>query len=126
MTATAPAGAVQFLVVGSPRSGTTLVQRLACEIPGVAMPPETHFFTRFAPHLVDHYRFPLRGPALVAAVADFAALHTEGLAVDVDAVVDDMQGTCTRPLQLFDALVRHLAGPAQVWGEKTPGHLVWW
>jgi hypothetical protein len=29
-------------------------------------------------------------------------------------------------MNLFAALVRHLAGPAEVWGEKTPGHLVWW
>jgi hypothetical protein len=27
---------------------------------------------------------------------------------------------------LIEALVRQLAGPAEVWGEKTPGHLVWW
>ena len=27
---------------------------------------------------------------------------------------------------LFDDLVRRLAGPAEIWGEKTPGHLWWW
>lgn len=36
-----------FLIVGTPRSGTTLVQRLASELPGVAIPPETHFFSLF-------------------------------------------------------------------------------
>jgi len=127
VTPSAPAGAVRFLVVGSPRSGTTLVQRLACEIPGVAMPPETHFFTRFAVGLLTRHRFPLSGPELTAVVATFAAADAaHGLDVDVEAVVADLGGACGGPLELFTALVRQLAGPADVLGEKTPGHLVWW
>jgi hypothetical protein len=138
----APPGAVQFLVVGSPRSGTTVVQRLACEIPGVGMPPETHFFARFALDLLARHRFPLSGPELADAVAAFArsgpapekavdggAVEVAGLdvaALDVAAVVADLGGTCRRPLELFDAVVRQLAGPAEVLGEKTPNHLVWW
>ncbi|HEY7946458.1 MAG TPA: sulfotransferase, partial [Acidimicrobiales bacterium] len=46
--------------------------------------------------------------------------------VDVDAVVADLGGVCQRPFDLFQALVRQLAGPAEMWGEKTPNHLVWW
>ena len=41
---------VSFLMVGTPRSGTTLLQRLACELPGVGMPPETHFFDYVVHH----------------------------------------------------------------------------
>jgi hypothetical protein len=125
VTADASDPGVGFLVVGSPRSGTTLVQRLACEIPGVAMPPETHFFTRFAMGLVARHRFPIEGKELVQVVGGFAADHGD-LAVDVDAVVGALGGRCAGPFALFDALVRQLAGPAQVWGEKTPNHLVWW
>jgi hypothetical protein len=127
MTVATPPGSVGFLVVGSPRSGTTLVQRLACEIPGVAMPPETHFFSDFAGGLVTNHRFPLRGRELADAVRSFAeAEPSSGLDIDVDAVVSDLGGTCLRPFDLFEALVRHLAGPAEIWGEKTPNHLVWW
>jgi hypothetical protein len=127
VSAAAPPGSVRFLVVGSPRSGTTIVQRLACEIPGVRMPPETHFFTRFAMRLVSEHRFPMTGQELTDVVSAFAgAGHADGLDVDVEAVVADLGGTCRRPLDLFDALVRQLAGPAEVWGEKTPNHLVWW
>ncbi len=127
MRAVTPPGAVGFLVVGSPRSGTTVVQRLACEIPGVGMPPETHFFTRFATHLLTRYPFPLAPPELTEALHDFAgASHSDGLAIDVDAVVTDMGGTCRRPMDMFNALVHHLAGPADLWGEKTPNHLIWW
>jgi hypothetical protein len=127
MTEVAPPRSVQFLVVGSPRSGTTLVQRLACEIPGVAMPPETHFFTRFASRLSAEHHFPVHGQELIDIVTAFAgAGHTDGLDVDVEAVVTELGGSCDRPMHLFDALVRYLTGPADVLGEKTPGHLVWW
>ena len=127
MTAEAPGSAVRFLVVGSPRSGTTLVQRLACEIPGVRMPPETHFFTRYAVGLMARRQFPLDAEALAEEIRLFAGGdQVGGLDVDVAAVVDDLGGTCARPFDLFDALVRYLAGPAEVWGEKTPNHLVWW
>jgi len=121
------AGRVGFLVVGSPRSGTTLVQRLACEIPGVRMPPETHFFSEFAPGLIARRRFPLDADAIVEETGRFLALDSaRGLELDAAAVVDDLGGTCPGPYALFDALVRQLAGPAEMWGEKTPDHLLWW
>jgi len=120
-------GRVGFLVVGSPRSGTTLVQRLACEIPGVRIPPETHFFSEFAPGLIERRRFPL-GPAEITEEIDrFLALDSaRGLQLDPDGVVDELGGACQSAYALFDALVRALAGPAELWGEKTPGHLLWW
>jgi hypothetical protein len=125
MASTAPG--VRFLVVGSPRSGTTLVQRLACEIPGVRMPPETHFFTRFAVGLMARRHFPLDTAALADEIRLFAASdYASGLEIDVETVVTDLGGTCAGPFELFAALVRHLAGPAEIWGEKTPNHLVWW
>jgi hypothetical protein len=118
---------VGFLVVGSPRSGTTLVQRLACELPGVRMPPETHFFSQFASGLLSRRSFPLQRAELTEELSRFAGLDTSrGLDIDVDAVVGHLGGSCPSPLALFDALVRHLCGPAQMWGEKTPDHLLWW
>jgi len=48
-----------FAIVGSPRSGTTLVQRLCCELEGVVVPYETHFFSAYLP--VCRPRFPLAG-----------------------------------------------------------------
>lgn len=118
---------VGFLVVGTPRSGTTLVQRLACEIPGVRMPPETHFFSQFASGLMSRRSFPLDGAALSEELGRFAALDTSrALDIDVDSVVGDLGGRCPSPWALFEALVRHLCGPAAMWGEKTPDHLLWW
>jgi hypothetical protein len=118
---------VGFLVVGSARSGTTLVQRLACEIRGVRMPPETHFFSDFVWGLEHRREFPLGMPGLRDEIELFAQLdNSKGLKIDVDQLVDELGGVCPSVLSLFDAIVRHLTGPAEVWGEKTPGHLWWW
>ena len=118
---------VEFLVVGSARSGTTLVQRLACEIPGIRMPAETHFFSGYARDLLERATFPLSGDVLAEEVGRFLDRdNAQGLDLDVDATVKDLGGSCAGPFALFDAVVRGLAGPAEVWGEKTPDHLLWW
>jgi hypothetical protein len=118
----------RFLVVGTARSGTTLVQRLASELDGVRVPTETHFL-RFLPSIIDEPGFPLGGADLVAVLERyrvFAAVMLDGIAFDVDAVVESLDGTCERPLDLFGAIVRHLASGAPLTGEKSPGHLLWW
>lgn len=120
-------GELSFLIVGTPRSGTTLVQRLACEIPGVAVPPETHFLYFFAADLHRRRRFPLDATAIRDEIALYSGLdNSRDLEVDADAVVAQLGGSCRSILELFSALVRHLAGPADLYGEKTPGHVVWW
>ncbi|MDQ3931433.1 MAG: sulfotransferase [Actinomycetota bacterium] len=122
-----PGPAPDFLIVGTPRSGTTLLQRLACELPGVSVPPETHFFVLFAPGLLNRRRFPLDRAALWQELQRYEALETSReLDLDLQAVLDDLEGSCDSVVELFGALVRHLAGPAGVRGEKTPGHLRWW
>ena len=49
-----------FLLTGLSRSGTTLVQRLVCELPEVWVPQETHFWARAA-ELADGWEWPVRG-----------------------------------------------------------------
>jgi hypothetical protein len=126
-TVTRRARVPAFLIVGSPRSGTTLVQRLACEFPGVVVPPETYFFTRFVGPLLRRRRFPLDAQALREEVNEFAAMETSrGMDLDIDTIVADLGGRCANPLELFTAIVRHMAGSANVIGEKTARHLLWW
>ena len=116
-----------FLIVGTSRSGTTLVQRLAWGLDGVRVPPETHFFGRYVRLLLDAQTFPLDEAAIRAEVARFGKLGTSrGLAVDADCVVEDLHGTCGSPWELFGAFVREMAGPAGLYGEKTPEHLRCW
>jgi len=116
-----------FLIVGTSRSGTTLVQRLAWGLEGVRVPPETHFFGRYVRLLLEGQTFPLDEAAIRAEVARFGKLGTSrGLAVDADCVVEDLHGTCGSPWELFGAFVRQMAGPATLYGEKTPEHLRCW
>jgi hypothetical protein len=120
-------GAADFLIVGSARSGTTLVQRLACELPGVAMPPETHFFDVFVPAMLRRGAPPFSGSRVVAEIEEWRRLEqVRGVDVHVDAVVRDLGGRCDSVMQLFDALLRHLVPRAERYGEKTPKHLWWW
>jgi hypothetical protein len=123
MTPSIPA----FVIVGTPRSGTTLVQRLACELPGVRVPPETHFFVDFAPDLIGRRAFPLGEEELRDEIRRFAGLETSrGLDLDEEAIFQYLGGRCERPVALFGGIVRQLAGKASVYGEKTPDHLLWW
>lgn len=120
-------GGPHFLVVGSARSGTTLVQRLACELPGVAMPPETHFFDVLVPDLLRRGAPPLDGARLAEEIGAWRSMEqVRGMDVDVDAVVGALGERCDSVVRLFDVLVRHLVPPAERYGEKTPKHLLWW
>ena len=115
-----------FVIVGTSRSGTTLVQRLACGLDGVRVPPETHF-RLFMWAMSERRSFPLDEMALREELAWYSARKTSnGLALDVDAIVDDLGGACSDPWDLFSCLVSHLAGPAEIVGEKTPEHVRWW
>ncbi len=119
-------GRVSFLIVGSPRSGTTLVQRLACELPGVVVPFETHFFTKGIAGVTETGGFPLGARALREALDRYAELPAlEGADLDVPAIVDRLGGQARDALELFDAVVATAAGPHEVLGEKTPGHVDW-
>lgn len=116
-----------FMIMGTARSGTTLVQRLAAELPGVAVPPETHFFSHFARPLLDSGRLPLAGGDLRAALVEYTQIPScRGLDLDVGAVVERLEGRAASVWELFAAIVGTLAGPAEVVGEKTPDHLLWW
>lgn len=120
-------GHVTFMIVGTPRSGTTLVQRLACELPGVQTPPETHFFGFFALDLLRRRRFPLEDRQLTEELHAFARMNkSRELNIDIPAIERALQGRCESPFEMFEAIVRHLAGDADVYGEKSPEHLLWW
>lgn len=116
-----------FVIVGTPRSGTTLIQRLASEIPGVVVPPETHFFSEFYRGLIRRRRFPLNDSGLREELVLYQGMKTSnGLHLDVEKVLDLLEGFSAGPGDLYGALTRSLAGPAALVGEKTPDHLRWW
>lgn len=115
------------VIVGTPRSGTTLVQRLVDELEGVVVPPETHFLALHALSLLRRRTFPLGPSDIREELEAFLALPTSrGLDIDAASVASELGGSCGSLWDLFAAIVRDLAGPAAMVGEKTPEHLWWW
>jgi hypothetical protein len=124
----APSGrsGVSFLIVGSPRSGTTLVQRLAGELAGVAVPFETHFFTKGVDVVRRHGGFPVGAGRLDAVLDEYLGLDAlDGCGLTAAAVRARMDTDAPDAWSLFDAVARAAAGDAPVLGEKTPGHAAW-
>jgi hypothetical protein len=117
-----------FLIVGTARSGTTLVQRLCCELPGVWVPRETHFWS-----VADEARFrfswPLRGEERSAMVEWMLGRLVESIPLQRAPIINEMT-TRERRVGLwtvFESVVAALSPPGTVlMGEKTPNHLVWW
>jgi hypothetical protein len=118
------------LLVGSPRSGTTLATRLLLEIEGVAGPPvETHFFDLVVPwmqaqgnpHVDEHV-----AQLLLTQYAKSPLLDSVDL--EVPSVVAEYAGMRGDSLeQLFRCVVHSLSPPgASVLLEKTTQHLWYW
>jgi hypothetical protein len=117
------------MVVGTPRSGTTLLQRLAIESCSLASVPETHFFSCF-PRLLANAKGPSGGgtkETLRAALEEYARVDLlRGASLDVDAVLGVLDGRAIDVFDVFDVVVSVLAGGQDRLCEKTPGHLWWW
>lgn len=118
----------QFVIVGTPRSGTTLVQRLVCEHPGTRVTPETHFFSVFFDSERNRLRFPLDGALLRSAVERYLAVpHVRDIGISTEDVLHRLAGTSRSPWDLFAGVVAALGKtPSGCVGEKTPAHLQWW
>ncbi len=112
-------------IVGCPRSGTTLLQRLLAAHSGVAIAPETHFMRQFWLHrqgfgnLDDDANFR-RLLAAVTATPEFADLH-----IDAETWTQTAwQGERSYGALLWLLLEQYArANDASFVGEKTPNHV---
>lgn len=119
--------APSFLIVGTPRSGTTLLQRLTAELPGVAVTPETHFFPLIHRELGGLDPFPgtaLTLPTLLRAYCNHRL--TGGLGLTAERLEARLPSRSVSPYEVFCAVVAELGLGASIVGEKTPHHLHWW
>lgn len=122
-----PAGTPPFFIVGSGRSGTTLLQSILATHSRVAIPPETQFLGKALTEAKTHLRGDkvldveavleaLRSSPYMKPLAPFAA--TERFDRDrrwtVGQVIDGILTPYARSL-----------GKSR-WGEKTPHHLWFW
>lgn len=109
-------------IVGTPRSGTTLLQAAIDSHPSVVGPPEIHYFFRIA-NLSDHYgdlRDEERLRVAVNDTLDSPLLHP--LAIDAESVFKRASRNPTYA-GLLDAVMMTIAeshGKSR-WCEKTPG-----
>jgi hypothetical protein len=111
---------VPLMVVGTPRSGTTLVQRLVTEECGLAEAPESHFFTLVPGMLRRH-------GSLDEALREYAAApQLRGCRLDIHAVLDVVGPRSCSMFNVFRAVMGQLAHGADDVCEKTPNHLWWW
>ncbi|NVB39421.1 sulfotransferase [Pseudenhygromyxa sp. WMMC2535] len=98
-----------IIVVGSPRSGTTLLRRLLDAHPGIACPPETYVFSAAA-RFLHHDRF---AAGLRIGVVDGLAFA----GFEEDEVLARLRGMCFGFLDDYAAR----QGKAR-WAEKTAFH----
>ncbi|MCK4873596.1 MAG: sulfotransferase [Phycisphaerales bacterium] len=115
-----------FFIVGSPRSGTTLLQAMLMSIPGVYIPPETKFWP------ITAGRERAYGPitsdrGFELAVRDvLESCPQNELPADVTELEAELRA-CERTHEaLFDTLMAHMQArreECQRIGEKSPPHL---
>jgi hypothetical protein len=118
---------VGFLIVGTPRSGTTLVQRLASELEGVRVPPETHLLSVFAHQIRRGEEFPWEGSDLREGLGRYRVIpQLESPGPEADGLCETLGGRAESILDVLDAVAWATASPGgRLYGEKTPGHLQW-
>lgn len=116
-----------FFLVGSPRSGTTLLQTMIMRAPGVCMPPELHFvhITYKRRHRMADIRTD-RGWEQARNAIKARCKHSD---IDMDESLFD--ALCTQRDRTYSWLFRAwliaigAVDGAQFVGEKTPNHCEW-
>ena len=114
-------------IVGCPRSGTTLLQRMLDAHPAVAVAPETFFIRRFWKRRAE-YGDLQRDAAFERLLRDITAMPEFGeMGLDADAFTAAAQDAERSYATLFRLLLRQFTDQrtAQVVGEKTPNHVLY-
>jgi len=112
-----------IFIVGPGRSGTTLLAVLLDRHSRIAVPPETHFYSRFIPEVWPTVRQGSRREKVEAAL-NFVRIAEAGLAVG--PVLERFERYDDTAPQLFRAILETYAAErgAVRLADKTPRHLV--
>jgi hypothetical protein len=127
---TEPAALPPIFVVGAPRSGTTMLAAMLGSHSSYAIGPETHFFSKLAPELLD---MALSDPAWPAVAVELLA----GLTLAEQPVTKlfgleraDLERYLVSREPSIRAMLEALTVPFAAaqgksgWAEKTPNHLL--
>jgi len=108
-------------VVGCPRSGTTLLQRMLDAHPQLAVANDTHFITRAAKKVLRDDPFPPLTAELVEQVGAYRRFHRMGLdAGEVRAAAADSRSYAGFVRRLYS--IRGEKTGKRLSGEKTPDY----
>ncbi len=121
-----PASAPVF-IVGCPRSGTTLLQRMLDAHPDVAVAPETFFVRRFWQRR-DEYGDLARDDAFARLLRDVTATpEFAEMGLDAEAFVREAMQEERTYAAVFRRLLEQFGRRrgARVVGEKTPNHVLY-
>lgn len=117
-------------MVGSPRSGTTLIAEVLDAHPAVAIGPETHYYNVFA-HDCDRedcLGHPDKRREFLQMVLSSAAAQQMALPDDLEErVLDAIDENAPSHRDVLGTILSGYARArgAERWGEKTPRHLEW-
>ncbi|MGH2753617.1 MAG: sulfotransferase family protein [Actinomycetota bacterium] len=113
-----------FFVVGSPRSGTSLLRVMLDGHPRLAVPPESHFIVGLAPRLLRKVRGSTSLHKTLDDILGHERFQLWGL--DVSDVRDRvLRSAPTTYSELIDVVFSSYAeahGKSR-WGDKTPGYV---
>ena len=108
-------------VVGCPRSGTTLLQRMLDNHPELTVANDTHFITRAAKQVLRKDPNPLLTPELTSAVANYRRTHRMGLDnTEITEASRDCDTYADFVSRLYDLRGSKKGKPLS--GEKTPDY----
>ncbi len=117
-----------FFILGSPRSGTSLVSRMLDSHANIVIPQETLFFKMFTPLLKYYGDLSHREnqTELLKDVIDTRIIGYWSPRPTVEGATPLLEGEGCGPV--LKALIMSTAQDKQIacWGEKTPGHVFYW
>lgn len=113
----------RFFLVGTPRSGTTLLQAMLSAHPRVYSPPETHFFRTAVGKRRRNRLFGIAAPRKAHAALISMLERLDRL--DLDYMVPQTRLRFASYATAFISILDELAVErgATLWVEKTPDHL---
>lgn len=111
-------------VVGCPRSGTTLVQRMLDAHPDLTVANDTHFIPRAAKRELRVHDDPPLTPQLVEQAMDYHRFHRMGLGLEEVSQAADVDATWSAFVARLYDLRGRKAGKL-LSGEKTPDYCRW-
>jgi hypothetical protein len=115
-----------FFIVGSPRSGTTLLQAMLNAGETMFIPPETHFLPTYSVWTTGGWRRPDREQVL--RLIKKTVCERNELPVIWPELRRELETTGKDAVNQFDTLLSHIQNrraPDRRIGEKTPAHLLY-